>query len=123
MKSNEQKFDQFSIAIMDVIQKLKEKDIKSSCSKIANAMVLNMSAPEPHNLMGILCEITGDDDRARKHYRAAYALDPTYKPACRNLERLVMFEWGSQRRDYDFGFVLPEDTLPKTKPGADIKAG
>ena len=112
MKTNELKFDQFSLSIKGAIQKLKEEDIKASCDQIANAMVLNMSAPEPHNLMGILYEITGDDDKARKHYRAAYALDPTYTPACRNLERLVMFEWGPQKHDYDFGF-MPEETPVK----------
>jgi hypothetical protein len=36
--------------------------------------------------------MTGDFQSARKHYRAAYALNPAYKPSCRNLERITGFE-------------------------------
>jgi len=40
----------------------------------------------PHNLMGLLCESKGDHLRAMKHFRAAWALDPTYVPALKNLD-------------------------------------
>lgn len=95
--------DIFSQTIADAIEALKNKKIDSGYKLISKVILLNPDAPEPHNLLGILAELKGDDLLARKHYRAAYALDPTYKPACRNLERLVIFEWGRQKRDYDFG--------------------
>jgi tetratricopeptide (TPR) repeat protein len=44
-------------------------------------------APEPHNLMGIQLEKAGDHLTAMKHFRAAYALDPTYLPARYNMEQ------------------------------------
>lgn len=100
---NKKNNDTFSILISQAIGSLKLKDIESSKSIISNAIILNADAPQPHNLLGILYEIKGDDSLARKHYRAAYALDPTYTPACHNLERLVMSQWGSLKRDYDYG--------------------
>ena len=52
---------------------------------ICNAMQAFPSAPQPHNLMGVLMEKTGDHPLAMKHFRAASALDPTYHPASQNL--------------------------------------
>lgn len=54
---------------------------------IKSAMILDMTAPQPHNLLGILLEYRGDKLRAMKHYRAATDLDPTYMPAKNNLYR------------------------------------
>ena len=98
----------FSQTLLIAIEQLKSRSLDSAYNLIKNALFVNPDAPEPHNLLGILAELKGDDSIARKHYRAAYALDPTYKPACRNLERLVVFEWGPQRRDYDFGDIQTE---------------
>ena len=95
--------DIFSQTISDAIASLRKKNMDNGYQMISKALLLDPDAPEPHNLLGILAELKGDDSVARRHYRAAYALDPTYKPACRNLERLVIFEWGPQSRDYDFG--------------------
>ena len=100
--------DIFSETLSNAIELLKSRSFNSGYKLITNALLLDPDAPEPHNLLGILAELKGDDSIARKHYRAAYALDPTYKPACRNLERLVMLEWGPQRRDYDFGDAMAE---------------
>jgi Flp pilus assembly protein TadD len=94
--------DNFTEAITQAVLALKKEDIETSRVKITGAMELDMDSPQPHNLLGILYEIAGNDDKARKHYRAAYALDPTYKPACRNLERLVAGVW-TLKRDYDYG--------------------
>jgi tetratricopeptide (TPR) repeat protein len=55
---------------------------------IKSAMILDMTAPQPHNLFGILLEYKGDRLRAVKHYRAATDLDPTYMPAKNNLYRI-----------------------------------
>lgn len=103
MKEEYSCLDVFSQTILDSIVSLRKKNMEDGYKLISKALLLNLDAPEPHNLLGILAELKGDDCLARKHYRAAYALDPTYKPACRNLERLVRFEWGAQSRDFDFG--------------------
>lgn len=41
------------------------------------------------HLYGVICECKGERDKAVKHYRAAYALDPSFEYASLNLERLV----------------------------------
>ena len=40
----------------------------------------------PHNLFGLLFESKGEHAQAMCHFRAAWALDPTYLPARYNLE-------------------------------------
>lgn len=81
----------FSAVIEKAVLALKVRDFSSSRQSIKDAMMMNMDAPEPHNLLGILYELQGDGAAARQHYRAAYALDPAYKPSCRNLERLALY--------------------------------
>lgn len=63
------------------------KEYKTCEEKITEAMKEYPHAPQPHNLMGILLEKSGDHVIAMKHFRAAWALDPTYVPARRNMER------------------------------------
>ncbi len=98
--------DAFSEAVKEAATILNAGRLYEALQVIKEALILNTEAAEPHNLLGIFFEMKGDDDNARKHYRAAYALDPTYKPACRNLERLVEFVWGPVSRKYDFGVEL-----------------
>ena len=40
---------------------------------------------------------------ACRHYRAAYALDPAYKPAVRNLVRLTDFDLRKTGENIDYG--------------------
>lgn len=113
--------DEYAVAIQDAADALRKNETAASLVYIREAMMLKMNAPEPHNLLGILCEMKSDDNAARKHYRAAYALDPTYKPSCRNLERLVRFEWGPTSRQYDYGVepmpeeIMEQQALPELK--------
>lgn len=111
MKEQNSRRDVFSQMILDAINSLRKKDMKDGYKMISKALIMEPDAPEPHNLFGILAELKGDDSLACKHYRAAYALDPTYKPACRNLERLVISEWGLQSRD--FAYSDEEETAIK----------
>jgi len=62
------------------------QDYQTSEKLICGAMGKYPHAPEPHNLIGILLEKTGDHPAAMKHFRAAWALDPAYLPARQNLE-------------------------------------
>ena len=48
-------------------------------------------APQPHNLMGVVLERMGNHTCAMKHFRAAWALDPTYTPASQNLSNYGTF--------------------------------
>lgn len=56
-------------------------------NRICEMMGKYPSAPEPHNLLGIIMEIRGDHFNAMKHFRAACALDPSYLPATYNLNK------------------------------------
>lgn len=58
---------------------------------ICEAMEKYPDSPHPHNLLGILLEKTGQHEEAMRHFRAAYALDPTYMPARQNLETYGTF--------------------------------
>lgn len=55
--------------------------------EIEIAMAKNPHCAVPHNLMGILMEKELNHTLAMKHFRAAYALDPTYIPARYNMEQ------------------------------------
>ena len=70
---------------------IEHKDYLQCESLITDAMRQNPHAPEPHNLFGILLEKEGNHPAAMKHFRAAWALDPTYRPARYNLESYGTF--------------------------------
>ena len=103
----------FSTEIERAVLALKARDFSSSRQILSGAMAMNMDAPEPHNLLGILYELQGDDVAARQHYRAAYALDPTYKPSCRNLERLTMYGF-NVAENCDYGAYASGDKAGPT---------
>ncbi|AVQ45173.1 MULTISPECIES: hypothetical protein [Clostridium] len=67
------------------------------------------TSPQTHNLLGAIAELTEDLNLAGKHYRAAYALDPTFKPACRNLERITNFYYRLDIKSIDFGDKLEKE--------------
>ena len=64
----------------------------SKCEKlIRKAMEAYPDNAIPHNIMGILYESRGDHIGAMKHFRAAWALDPTYRPSLMNLDNFGKF--------------------------------
>lgn len=93
----------FNSYINDAVSKLQDNEFKESYDMILNALKANPDAPEPHNLLGIWYEFSGNSELARKHYRAAYALDPTYKPASENLERVCTI-FTTRKIPIDFGY-------------------
>lgn len=70
-----------------------EKAFEKAELYLKKAISENVNAAEPHNLFGVIAEYRGDFGSAGKHYRAACALDPTYKPADRNLQRLTEYDY------------------------------
>lgn len=70
------------------IEKLYTQEDYQACEKlIVNAIGEHPHAAHPHNLYGIILEKYGDKHAAMSHYRAAIALEPSYKPARCNLNR------------------------------------
>jgi Flp pilus assembly protein TadD len=94
--------DSFVQQLKKATDRLHELEMDEAYGCIVKSIVLNPNAPQPQNLLGLWYEITGNTDLARRHYRAAYSLDPTYKPACVNLERVSAL-FGSRFLPLDFG--------------------
>ena len=92
----------FESYIEKAIEEITNKNFSQAKEYIHLAILENYASPKTHNLLGILDEITGDLSLARKHYRAAYALDPAFKLACRNLERLTKFYYRFNIKNIDF---------------------
>lgn len=68
------------------IRELVEDGKYEECvSPICEIMKSHPHAPQPHNLLGIVLERMGDHLTATRHFRAAWALEPTYLPASHNL--------------------------------------
>jgi DNA-binding NtrC family response regulator len=70
-----------------------EKNFDKAKEYLKKAIAENLEAPEPQNLIGVLYEYGDDILTAGKHYRVALELDPTYKPALENLERVTRFRY------------------------------
>ena len=77
-----------------------DREYTKCANLVSHAMGSFPDAPQPHNLMGILCEKCGNHACAMRHFRAAYALDPDYRPAQANLETFGTF---FSRGKIDFG--------------------
>ena len=58
---------------------------------LCRAMEEHPDNAEPHNLLGLLLEKQGDHTAAMRHFRAAGALDPAYRPAQLNLDAFGVF--------------------------------
>jgi FixJ family two-component response regulator len=70
-----------------------EKDFEKAKNYLKKAIIENIQAPEPHNLLGVISEYEGDLASARKYYRVALDFDPAYKPSLDNLERITSFKY------------------------------
>jgi len=101
MKTFDSNNSRFVSCVAYAAEALRNCEMEKAYELIIEAMTLKPSAAEPHNLLGIWFEISGNEDMARRHYRAAYSLDPTYKPACNNLEQIcAMFNYFETSYDY-----------------------
>ncbi len=108
MNNSEVKNDVFWQKILQAADSLRNKELENAFKQIVEAICLDPDAPHPHNLLGIYYELSENGNLARRHYRAAYSLDPTFKPACINLERICM-DFGNRPTTYDFGDVPSEE--------------
>lgn len=72
---------------------INKRDFKKAVEYLEKAISMDSSKPEPYNLLGVIYEMEGEMDKARKMYRAALAIDPSYKPADENLERVIQFNY------------------------------
>ena len=67
---------------------------------VMNAMGQYPDAAQPHNFYGVLLEKTGQHTAAMRHFRAALALNPSYRPANYNLEQYGQLRVTGRRCQY-----------------------
>lgn len=76
-------------SLLSVIKEVKElilqKRFKECEAIICTAMFEYPHEAIPHNLMGLMLEEKNCHSEAMKHFRAAYALNPSYKPVLWNI--------------------------------------
>lgn len=72
--------------IEQVRELMHERKYEECEALISTAMFEYPHDAVPHNLMGLMLEYKGFHAEAMKHFRAAYALDPSYRPAKWNLD-------------------------------------
>ncbi len=76
------------LSLVELAKKYVSQRQPAAAMRVARkAASLDPRRPEALNLMGVVQEIEGEAGEARKSYRAAYSLDPSYAPSRKNLER------------------------------------
>jgi len=75
-----------------------ERHFDAAAEHVRQAISLDSSRPEAHNLLGALHEIRGNLPEAQRSYRVALDLDPRYRPARENLDRTVAPQKGKEGR-------------------------
>ncbi len=76
------------------------------------AIAADPTQPEAYNLLGVLFEIKRDLSEAQKFYRAALDIDPTFKPADKNLERTTSwYKFGKMDLGPDSGDAKTKEDI------------
>lgn len=70
-----------------------DKEFDKARNYISQAIAKDATKAEAYNLLGVIFEMYDKKQEARKQYLAATNIDPTYKPAQRNLQRVT--SWSS----------------------------
>lgn len=71
-------------------KRIGEQKLDAAREHVRLAISMDEGRPDAFNLLGALLELRGDWLDALKQYRAALALDPTYRPADENQRRIVI---------------------------------
>ncbi len=70
---------------------ISDREFATARETARKAIAADPAHPEAYNLLGALLEIKREISEAAKFYRAALDIDPTYKAAWTNLERVTSF--------------------------------
>jgi FixJ family two-component response regulator len=70
-------------------QSITSGDFDAARAYAQQAIYLEYHRPEAYNILGGICEAKMDRNGATKNYRVALEMDPTYKPARKNFERVT----------------------------------
>lgn len=86
-KLDEKKGTDYTSSIELAKKSITKGHFDAAAEHIRKAIALNPGRAEAFNLLGAVMEIQGYRVEAKKNYRAALSLDPSYKPAINNLHR------------------------------------
>lgn len=89
---NEEKANDYTSFLELAKRAVTQRHFDAAKEFIGKALKIDNSRPEAMNLMGALHEIGNNLTEAQNFYRAALALDATYKPAQDNLHRSTEWE-------------------------------
>jgi len=109
-KLDEQKVTDYATSIDLAKKSVTDRHFDAAAEHVRKAISLDSGRAEAFNLLGAVMEICGDRVEAQKNYRAALSLDPSYKPAIKNLQRSTEATW--KRKGY---IDLGEKMDPKIK--------
>lgn len=87
---------------------INHKDFDKAHTYLQKAIGMEPSKPEAYNLLGVILEFKNEIVEALKMYRAALAIDPTYKPSELNLQRAT--QWS-----YTKNGISLEEEVPDTE--------
>ncbi|RQV98921.1 response regulator [bacterium] len=91
-KLNEKNAEDYKTHFELVKKCINEQHFEAAITHARQAIAIDSSRPEAFNLLGVLFEIRNNKHEAQKNYRAALALDASYKPAQDNLNRSTEFD-------------------------------
>jgi hypothetical protein len=82
---------------LSLIKKIKtaifQKEFAKTKDLLKGIIAFDVLEPSGYNLMGIVFEYERQFSLAKKMYRAALAVDPSYTPATENLDRICQLEY------------------------------
>ncbi|MCI0564632.1 MAG: response regulator [Nitrososphaera sp.] len=83
---------------------LRNQNFSRAESLLMAAAAVRTSDPEIFNLIGVLHELSGREDEARKFYGKAIALNRHYEPAQQNMRRLYeLYTFGRSQEEVTMG--------------------
>lgn len=77
----------YAHCLAEARRSIAENQLATAIAHIRKAVGLDPTRPEAFNLLGAAVHLGGQRYKAQDYFRAAIALDPTYRPAYENLER------------------------------------
>lgn len=87
LENTEREVEGFEDYINLAKKAINKRNFSKAKEMLQKATSENFEKPAPFNLLGIIYEMQHKQPEAMKMYRAALALDPSYKPANDNIER------------------------------------
>lgn len=83
----------FEECVAQARELLEKRQADQAMPFLRRAVTLDAERPEPFNLLGVVDEMRGEVNAARRMYRVALSLSPSYKPADVNLVRVTQWKY------------------------------